>query len=207
MSPRSRRLAHRGTAELARLVATQGFSFRVIGTARRSLMELARQGEYREDLAAALCTLLIELPPLAERRSDVPLLAQMFVEQTNARTDRQVAGLTAEALDYLAAYPWPGNVDELAQVIREAHGRAEGAEITARDLPPKLHLALSAAAHPRRPDETIVLDEFLARIERELVVRALARAKGNKTKAAKLLGMTRPRLYRRLVQLGLENSE
>jgi transcriptional regulator with GAF, ATPase, and Fis domain len=77
-----------------------------------------------------------------------------------------------------------------------------GADVA--DLPERLHLASQAAAHPRRVDETIVLDEYLGRVERELIRRALARAKGNKARAARLLGMTRPRLYRRMVQLGLE---
>ena len=92
----------------------------------------------------------------------------------------------------------------MARVVAEAHERAEGVQIGVGDLPERLHLAGHAAAHPRRPEETIVLDELLGRIERELIQRALARAKGNKTKAARLLGMTRPRLYRRLVQLGME---
>lgn len=75
------------------------------------------------------------------------------------------------------------------------------------DLPDRLHLAAAAEARPRRVEEKIVLDEYLGRIERELIERALSRAKGNKTKAARLLGMSRPRLYRRMVQLGLEEEE
>ena len=77
-------------------------------------------------------------------------------------------------------------------------------QIDVNDLPERLHLAAQAAAQPRRTEETIVLDEYLGRVERELIRRALARAKGNKAKAARLLGVTRPRLYRRMVQLGLE---
>ena len=88
----------------------------------------------------------------------------------------------------MAAYSWPGNVDDLVRVVHEAHQRAEGPQIGLRDLPQQVHLAASAAAHPRRVEETIVLDEFLTRVERELLSRAMVRAKGNKTKAAKLLG-------------------
>ena len=75
--------------------------------------------------------------------------------------------------------------------------------IAREELPERLRLAAEAAARPRRKEEPIQLDEFVARIERELIRRALARAKGNKTKAARLLGLNRPRLYRRMVQLGL----
>ena len=146
------------------------------------------------------------MPPLAQRREDLPLLAQLFLEELNARGGKQVGGFTPEALDRLDAYPWPGNLDELAQVVAEAHERAGGPEIargrSARADPPGGRRGGASAPH----EETIVLDEFLAAIERELIRRALARAKGNKAKAARLLGMTRPRLYRRMVQLGLEEE-
>jgi DNA-binding NtrC family response regulator len=179
---------------------------RVIATARLPLDELVRRELYREDLAALLSTIVIELPPLVRRREDIPVVAQGLVEELNARSTKQVAGFSPEALDMLDAYPWPGNVDELARMTAEAHGRAEGVEIRPGDLPERIHLAARATAHPRRTEETIVLDELLGQIERELIARALERAKGNKTKAAKLLGLTRPRLYRRLVQLGLEEQ-
>lgn len=190
--------------DVARILLSKPFTLRLISTSRQRLREPVRRGELREDLAAHLSTLVIELPPLSQRRADIPLLAQLLVEELNAKGGKQVSGLTPDALDQLVGYPWPGNLDELAQMMEEAHARAEGPQITVRDLPRQIHLAAKAAAFARRPEETIVLDEFLAKIERELVERALQRAKGNKTKAAKLLGMTRPRLYRLLIQLGLE---
>lgn len=188
---------------LAAVLAARGFPLRVISTSSAPLMDLAGGGAMREDLAALLSTLVIALPPLAQRREDLPLLAQAFVEEINARGGKQLRGFSSEALDRLDAYPWPGNLDELAQVAAEAHQRAEGPEIAAADLPKRIRLAAEAEARPRRVEETIVLDEFLARVERELVRRALAHSKGNKAKAARLLGVTRPRLYRRMVQLGL----
>ncbi|MHC4180463.1 MAG: AAA-type ATPase lid domain-containing protein [Planctomycetota bacterium] len=192
--------------ELAAVLAGRRFRLRLIATAARPLTELVRSGTYRADLAALLSTITVELPPLAERREDLPLLAQLFLEEANARGGRQLAGFTPEALDHLDAYAWPGNLDELAQIVARAHQQAEGPEITPRDLPEQIRLAAEAAAHPPRTEETIVLDEFLARVERELIRRAMAQAKGNKAKAARLLGMTRPRLYRRLLQLGLEED-
>ena len=87
-------------------------------------------------------------------------------------------------------------------MIAAAHAAATTHEITPADLPPVVHHAAKAAAMPRRPPEKIVLDELLESIEREVIARALAQAGGNKSAAAELLGMTRPRLYRRLVQLG-----
>lgn len=193
--------------DLARMVCARPYPLRIIATARQRLREAVRQGQFREDVAAMLSTLVIDLPPLARRREDLPYLVQLFVEEANARGARQIAGVTPDALDCLDGYAWPGNLDELIQVIDEAHQRAEGPKITLRDLPPQLHRAAHAAAHARRSEEKIQLDQYLARIERELIERALARAKGNKTKAATLLGLNRPRLYRRLVQLGLAEEE
>ncbi len=193
-------------AELAAELVGRSFPLRLIATAQRPLGELVTGAAYRDDLAAALSTMTIELPPLVRRREDLPLLAQLFLEEANAREAKQVGGFTPEALDKLDGYPWPGNVDELVQVVAESHHRAEGPEIGVSDLPQRLHLAAEAAAHPQRPPQTIILDEFLARVERELIERAMRQAKGNKARAARLLGMTRPRLYRRLVQLGLEGD-
>lgn len=190
--------------ELAAFFVRRPPAWRLIATATEPLIELARRGKFRDDLAAALSTIVIELPPLAQRRDDLPLLAQLFLEELNAGGRRQIGGFTPAALDLMDGYSWPGNLDELAEAVAEAHQRAAGREIDVSDLPDRLQLSGQTAAHPRRTDETIVLNEYLGRVERELIRRALARAKGNKARAARLLGMTRPRLYRRMLQLGLE---
>ncbi|MGA2061297.1 MAG: helix-turn-helix domain-containing protein [Thermoguttaceae bacterium] len=190
--------------ELAVFLTRKPITFRLISTARIALSELCARGQFREDLAAVLSTVTIFLPPLNERREDLPLLAQVFLEECNARGGKQVGGFTPEALDRFYSYSWPGNLDELMETAAEAYKHASGHEIGVDDLPERLRLAASAAAYPRRPEERIVLDEYLGRVERELIRRALSRSKGNKAKAARLLGLTRPRLYRRMVQLGLE---
>jgi DNA-binding NtrC family response regulator len=106
-------------------------------------------------------------------------------------------------MDLIAAHGWPGNVEELAQVVQAATAHAAGPLVQPTDLPDNFHLALHATAHAPRDDEAIRLDDFLAEIEKELLQRALAKARGNKSKAAELLGINRGRLLRRLVQLGL----
>ncbi len=189
-------------AGLARFISP-----RLISTARRPLAELVAESAFNADLAALLSTLSIELLPLQRRIEDLPLLAQMFLEEINAEGDRQISGFSPEALDRLAGYPWPGNLDELAKLVRQMHSEAAGSTIVPRDLPKRIHLAADAALWPRRPEEPIDLAETLQRLETELINRALARAKGNKSRAAELLGLTRPRLYRRLVQLGLSGEE
>jgi DNA-binding NtrC family response regulator len=189
------------------VLGAKWFPLRLMATSRRPLLEMARRGEFRADLASVLSTMAIELPPLVERRQDIPLLAQFFLEEANSRSPKQLAGFTSEALDRLDVYPWPGNHDELARVVAESHARASGPEVNGGDLPQRIHLAVGDATHARRKEEPIALDEFLGRMEQELIQRAMDRAKGNKAKAARLLGMTRPRLYRRLIQLGMATEE
>lgn len=197
-------LAESAQSDLSQWLSRSSFPARIISTAKASLAELATRGQFRGDLACALSTLTIEVPPLVERIGDLALLAQYYVEQANLHSSKQIGGCTPQVLDRLAEYSWPGDLIELEQMIGEAHAQAEGPLIGQQDLPTRLDLATQASARPARAEETIQLEEYLASIEHELIVRALRRAKGNKTKAAKLLGMTRPRFYRRLVQLGLE---
>ena len=190
--------------ELAGYLKDVSSPLRIVATSIAPLDELAAANRFRVDLACALSTVVIHLPPLAARREDIPLLAQAFLEELNAAGTKQLRGFSPEALDQLAAYPWHGNIDELAAMVRQAHAKAEGPQVVPADLPQRILLAAAAARIPRRGPQPIDLEEFLASVERELILRALRLAKGNKTKAARLLSLTRPRLYRRMVQLGLE---
>ncbi len=190
---------------LTRTLGKRSFPCRLMATAEQPPADLAKRGKFEPELAALLSTICIELPSLSERRRDLPLLAQLFVEECNTQSDRQIGGFAPEALDLLSGCRWPGNLEELAAAVRESHRRAAGPLITADDLPDSVRLAQQAAGtSPGRKEETIVLDEFLTRIERELIRRAITQSKGNKAKAARLLGLTRPRLYRRMEQLNLE---
>lgn len=177
---------------------------RVVVTASGDLRDRADADPFDVELATALAVLVIKLPPLHERREDLPLLAQFFVEERNRGSERQLGGLTREAVEMLALYTWPRGLDELREVIFAAHDQTTQSQITAADLPTVLHHAVAAAALPEREDEPIILDDFLSQIERELIERALRQTDGNKTRAAKLLGVNRPRFYRRLAQLGLD---
>ena len=185
-------------SELAGFLTLPGFELAAISTAESSLLANSHDGAFRRDLAHALSTLVIELPPLASRPEDIPLLAQQLLEELNAAGGRQLAGFTPEALDALAAYHWPGDVDELADAVRSAREQAASTVIGAGDLSSRLHAAAHAAAYPQPEEEVVQLDQLLGEIETELIRRALARAKGNKSRAAELLGVTRARLLRRL---------
>lgn len=176
---------------------------RVLGTSERSLITLANNGSYNIELAHRLSTLIVELPSLQERPEDIPLLAQLFLEESNRRGQRQVGGFTEEALNELALYSWPRNIDELAQIVNQAYDRTQDLLISAQDLPDRLRLAKDAAAHPPSVEEDLELETLLGRFERQIIWRALSRANGNKTKAAKILGISRARLLRRISQLEL----
>ena len=193
--------------ELAGFFSIPEFELYTLSTSRFELLKFAEEGSFRKDLASSLGTLVIHLPPLVERTEDIPALAQVFLEQFNSTGGRQLNGFSPEALDQLAAYKWPGNIDELAGMIHEACAQADEVLINAWDLPQRIRFAADAAAYPRETEDPIVLDEFLAEVEAELIRRAMQKTKGNKTKAAELLGVTRPRLHRRLEQMDAEKRD
>ncbi len=163
--------------------------------------EPARQVE--PALLHSLSTITIDVPRLVERLDDLPLLAQFFLEAANRGNSKQLGSIRSDALDLLALYNWPGELAELRTAIAAAHAAATSHAITSADLPVVVLHAAKAAALPHRTQERVNLNELLATIEREAIVRALAQAGGNKSEAAELLGLTRPRLYRRMEQLGL----
>jgi DNA-binding NtrC family response regulator len=195
-----------GQALVARLLRRRQNICRVLATARTDLTANVASGEFRDDLAGMLGTLTITLGALRERAEDVPYLAQLYLEDENAGGEKQLSGFSPEALDCLSAYDWPGDVAELAALVARLHVQSETATVRSRDLPAHIRTPGPRAADVQQ-QESIVLDEYIAGIELELIQRALRRAKGNKAQAARSLGMTRPRLYRRLVQLGLESNK
>lgn len=189
---------------LAGVLSIGEMHVRTIATARTTLSDLAEQGQFRHDLACELGTLVIQIPPLSNRKSDIPLLAQHFLEQINAKGGRQLSGFSVDAMDQLTSYTWPENVDELREFVRAACETSTGPVVQASELPERIQLAAEAEVRPSRADGPVMLDEFLAEIEKELLERALRQAKGNKAKAARLLGVTRQRVIRRIEFFGLQ---
>lgn len=151
----------------------------------------------------------ILIPPLAERREDLPLTVQAAVEALNASGEGPArSGFSPAALDDLVLAPWHGDVAQLRAVVAEGWEQAAGPVIHQADLPAWFRTACEATTAPAaRTPEPIDLEAHLAEIETALIRQALAQAKGNKTRAAELLGMTRPRFYRRLEQLGWATDE
>ncbi len=180
----------------------------VYATSSADLIMLAKseKAAFRSDLADYLCTSVISLPPLSERLDDLPLLIQLAIERQNSSGDKQVQGAAPQVIERLLRHPWTRNLDELFECMSEAHQKAVGRFVTERDLPDWITLTLEAERHPHRPETTIDLENYLQEVERELIRRALKVAKGNKAMAARLLGISRGRLLRRLASLQLEDA-
>lgn len=166
----------------------------------------------RSDFHDLLSPLVLEVPPLRERQEDILLLAQHFLEDLNRGRELQVSGFRPAVAEHFAEYRWPGNLDELSRVVREARDKCieEGSTwIDSNHLPFRFRTGLGAqrTPAPREPFGPIRLDDVLADCEKELLQRALRETRHNLSRAADLLGINRPRLYRRLEQLGLPTGD
>jgi len=193
--------------ELLGFLQLPGFDVRILTTSRISLTALAKKERFSAELAALLTTLELRVPPLADRPEDIPLLAQLFLERFNLKAGSPFRGFVPEAIEQLAAYHWPENIEELARAVAETCERSAGPWIVASDLPERLRGNWQDLAHPRRELESVDLDAFLAAAEKDLLSRVLTQTKGNKSEAARVVGISRPRLLRRLVQLGLISTQ
>jgi DNA-binding NtrC family response regulator len=172
---------------------------RLIAATNKNLEELVAAGTFREDLYFRLKVVPIVLPPLRDRREDIPLLAQTFTNEFAKENDKSVKGFTSDAMDLILAYRWPGNVRELRSAIERAVVLCRGDRIGSRDLPPsvrELRPPANAGRGATGPQET--LPATVKEAEKELIIRALKETDGNRTLAAKMLGMSRRTLHRKL---------
>jgi two-component system NtrC family response regulator len=182
---------------------------RVVAATNRDPRKAMETGAFREDLYYRLSVFEIHLPPLRERPEDVLVLAEAFLEEIGRGVGRPAAGLSVDAREQLLAHTWPGNVRELRNAIERAVILCHGGLVTRDHLPmttvrpPAAPAAVvPAVAAPEFPAEGVQLDD----VERELLQKALARARNNKSQAAKLLGVTRGQLYSMLRRHGLTDA-
>jgi DNA-binding NtrC family response regulator len=178
---------------------------RLVAATNKELAALVQAGTFREDLYFRLSVVPIRLPPLRERLGDVPLLAHHFLREMAAENGKTVTDFTAEALEALLAHRWPGNVRELRTAIEHAVVLCKGDRITARDLPASVRLhGLSPTDAPTRPAPE-AKHLTVKEAEKQLIVRALQEAGGNRTLAAQKLGISRRTLHRKLHAYQLED--
>ena len=155
-------------------------------------------------LHATLATLVIELPPLRERRADLPALAERMLATLGASGDRRITGLTPGAWEALRDYPWPGNLRELHALLAAASRRCETERIDVAHLPRTLRLRHAVEQTPGADAvRKLPLAEILEGVERKLMTFALRQSGGNKSRAAEMLGLWRMHLLRRMEKLGI----
>ena len=172
-------------------VKTRKVNVRVIAATNRNLKELIIQGKFREDLYFRLNVIGLQIPPLRERKEDIPILIEEFIRKYNKSLGKEISGITDSALEVLSNYSWPGNVRELENTIERILNYRENGHITVTDIP------INVSGEKK---EIGIAKENLSlnTIEHEAIQLALVEANGNKSQAAKLLGISRCKLYRRL---------
>ncbi|MFO0581260.1 MAG: sigma-54 dependent transcriptional regulator [Anaeromyxobacter sp.] len=198
-------------------IKTLRVDVRLIAATNRDLKALIADGRFREDLYYRLAVVPIALPPLRDRREDVPLLVRHFVEKYNQRLGKRVEGVDADAMALLQAYPWPGNIRELENLMERSVLFADGPIIKAGALPDSLREAapstpvapvgaLGAIAAPSGASMKEIVRQAQAELERELIARALDETGGNVTRAAKRLQISRKSLQVKMKELGLRGT-
>jgi two-component system response regulator AtoC len=172
---------------------------RVLAATNRDLRAAVEEGEFREDLYYRLAVVPIHLPSLSERADEIPELAHHLVQRHARRLGVQVDGIEPEAMQVLLAYPWPGNIRELENVLERALVMTEGRRVTSADLPVVVRVPSPAGAAGRLRDDDLSVKRQTAELERFLIQRALERTGGNRTAAAELLELS-PRALRYKIQ-------
>jgi two-component system response regulator AtoC len=198
------RVLQDGQVERLGAVRSQHVDVRLITSTKRDLQKEAAAGSFRDDLFYRLSVVPILLPPLRERRADIPLLVDHFVGRFNERLKKRIQGCEPEALEHLGAYSWPGNIRELENVMERSVLFGDGPRIKASDLPPEL---TATPGDEGRGGKAASLKEAVRaeteRVEREMIVRALEETAGNVTRAAQRLQISRKSLQIKMKELGL----
>lgn len=185
--------------------------FRVVAATNRDLDQEVAAGRFREDLYYRLNVIPIEAPPLRERKGDIALLIDYFIDKCNRVRQKKISGVAPEAMRQLLQYPWPGNVRELENTVERMVILAAGRELTAEDLPDRLLGTLPAATAAQDvheiPGEGFFLNEVVADFEKRLIVQALDQTAWVRNRAAKLLNVNRTTLIEKMKRFGLMQPE
>jgi two-component system response regulator AtoC len=173
---------------------------RIIASTNKDLAQLVEKGEFRKDLYYRIKVMVIELPPLRDRKEDIPTLTEYFIKKLGREMGKEIKGVTTQTLNLLVSYPWPGNVRELKNVIERATILVRGDLITPEDLPLELRNDKMGGSITPSRDKWFDKDGFLtlANVERNYILKVLQEKKGNKSETARLLGISRSTLREKL---------
>ncbi len=182
---------------------------RIIAATNRDLEQLVKEGKFRDDLFYRLKVVPITLPSLVDRREDIPMLVHHFLQKCAAGMQHAVRGVLPETMALLTQYRWPGNVRELENAIERAVSLSHGPLLTPEDLPEVIrqHATNDADARLSQVDQLDEVSLTLEEVEKRHLIRVLKETKGNKVKAAKILGIDRRTLYRMAERFGLDLGE
>lgn len=175
---------------------------RIIAATNKDLKKAVEDKQFREDLYFRLNVVPIQLPPLRERKEDIPPLVEHFLKEASLKVKKEIKGISKDALEVLMEYNWPGNVRELENCIERAAVITEGEFIAKESLP--LYLTGPEEARPISPEAGISLDESLAAMEKKLILEALSQAGGIQVKASRLLGITERSLWHRIKKFDIK---
>lgn len=170
---------------------------RIISTSNCDITSSIQQGRFREDLYYRLKVIDIDIPALRERREDIPILVQHFIQKFSKELKRAVSGVSGDALKILLNYPWPGNVRELENIIQRAITLSRHEVVSPEDLPASIIQKADEKLFEKAVEEKFTLDQ----LEKEYIRRVLIETGGNKSKAAERLGLDRKTLYRKLQEI------
>ena len=174
---------------------------RVIVATNQNLQELITQGKFRKDLYYRLNIISIDIPPLRERKGDIPLLVEEFIKKHSKHTSKKIDGISEEALGLLAKYAWPGNVRELENTIERAVILSKDHIIQPRDLPKSIHSHIATQA--KESADSLGLKDALKSPEKDLILRALDATGWNRNETAQNLGINRTTLYKKMQKYSL----
>ncbi len=195
--------------EIRRLGETEPrkVDLRLLAATNRSLQSEVEEGRFREDLYFRLAVVTLDVPPLRERPEDLPPLVEHVLDRLRSRLGRTLRGVDGEAMEVLARYPWPGNVRELENVLERAAILAEGDRIGEADLPPEVREGRGKGSALLPPDAELSVKVQTARLEKELIRRALERTGGHRARAAELLELSDRALRYKIKEYGLASPE
>jgi len=172
---------------------------RIISATNKDLEEAMRKNEFREDLYYRLSVFPIKIPPLRERKEDIPLLAAFFLKKYGDQENKSIEGISPDALELLMAYNWPGNVRELENAVERAVVLATTKELSVKDLP----AAVRSIGEKKIYESDNTLSSWIEKLEEEALTQALLENEGNISKTAKKLGIGRATIYRKAKKYGL----
>ncbi len=180
-------------------------NIRLISATNVDLSLAVRNGQFREDLYYRLNVIPITLPPLSDRRGDIPLLARHFLEKICLEMNRPLMQISKEAMQAIEEYSWPGNVREMENVIERTVALTDGEMIEPDDLPPDIAMpdGQTTGLFPPKAGNAVDMPGVIADIERQMITQAMSRADGVKARAAELLGINRTTLVEKIKRLGL----